>query len=347
MILPAVAAAVTVAVSVAVAFAAGAPPSRHPVACGGPRSPGALERAIDPALVDVDVDLAGGHGFAAGTGMVLTATGEVLTNNHVIDGASAITAVDVGNHRRYRVRVVGYDVGADAALLQLEGARHLRWVSFGDSGALTVGTPVAVIGNAGGAGGTPSCSTGRVTGLHRTVTASEESSGLSERLTDLIRTDAPVLFGESGGPLVVAGAAVVGMVTATTGEGAGAGGGYAIPAARARAVAERIEHGRASPQVHIGPTASLGVQVEALPSTGPSRQVVVVLAVPEAGGAHAAGLRPGDVLLSLDGRAVTSPFGLQLLLQRHRPGTPARVTWRDGYGRTRTATLILVTGPPA
>lgn len=342
-----VGAAVTVGASVAVAFAAGAPTSRRAVSCGSHRSPSALERAVDPALVDVDVDLAGGHGFAAGTGMVLTPTGEVLTNNHVIDGASAVTAVDVGNHRRYRVRVVGYDVGADTALLQLEGARHLRWVTFASSGALTVGTPVAVIGNAGGAGGTPSCGTGKVTGLHRTVTASEESSGLSERLTDLIRTDAPVLFGESGGPLVVAGAAVVGMVTATTGEGAGEGGGYAIPAARARAVADRIEQGRASPQVHIGPTASLGVEVGALPSTAPSHQLVVVLAVPPAGGAHAAGLRPGDVLLSLDGRAVTSPFDLQLLLQHHRPGTPARVTWRDGYGRTRAATVTLVAGPPA
>src|SRR4029077_1837645 len=96
------------------------------------------------------------------------------TNNHVISGATKITATDVGNGQTYTARVVGYAYGHDIAVLQLEGASGLQTVSFGDAGALKVGQSVATIGNAGGAGGTPSATGGQVVALGQSITAGDE-----------------------------------------------------------------------------------------------------------------------------------------------------------------------------
>ena len=115
---------------------------------------------VDPALVDINTDLGLEGGEGAGTGMVVTSTGEVITNNHVITGATKITATDIGNGTTYTARVVGYDYGHDIAVLQLEGASGLQMVSFGDSASLQVGKSIATIGNGGGVGGTPNAAGG-------------------------------------------------------------------------------------------------------------------------------------------------------------------------------------------
>ena len=160
----------------------------------------AIAAKVDPAVVDIDTTLAYQTATGAGAGMVVTSSGEVLTNNHVIDGATSLRVTDVGNGRTYGASVFGYDASADIAVVQLTGASHLPTVSFARARA-AIGQPVVAIGNAGGKGGTPSAVSGTVTGLDQSVAAQDELSGTTEHLSGLIATDAPIQAGDSGGPL--------------------------------------------------------------------------------------------------------------------------------------------------
>ena len=167
-------------------------------------------------------------------GMVLTSKGEVLTNNHVIEGATSISVTDVGNGVTYGAKVVGYDRTSDVAVLQLEKASGLKTVSLGNSSGVRTGQPVVGIGNAGGTGGTPSYAGGRVTALNQSITASDQGDGTSEQLTGLIETNADIQPGDSGGPLVNSGGKVVGMDTAASAgfsfqQGGSLTQGYSIP----------------------------------------------------------------------------------------------------------------------
>ena len=232
---------------------------------------------VDPGLVDVVSTLGYQDGEAAGTGMVLTSSGEVLTNNHVIDGATAIRATDIGNGRTYTAKVVGYDKTHDVAVLQLAGASGLRTVSL-SSASPRAGQKVVALGNAGGKGGTPSVVTGTVNGLGQSITASDESSGSAEQLTGLIGTDAPIQPGDSGGPLVNVYGQVIGMDTAASssasavsyqsGQPSAQTQAFAIPVTEAAAIASQIEAGTPSATGHLGGTAFLGVQVSAGTSSG-------------------------------------------------------------------------------
>ena len=170
---------------------------------------------VDPGLVDVVSTLGYQNGEAAGTGQVLTSTGEVLTNNHVIDGATSIKVRDVGNGRTYGAKVVGYDKTHDVAVLQLVNASGLTTVSLSSSGVQS-GQKVVALGNALGKGGTPSVATGKVTATGRTITASDESAANAEQLHGLIQTNAGIQPGDSGGPLVNTAGDVVGMNTAAS-----------------------------------------------------------------------------------------------------------------------------------
>ena len=122
-----------------------------------------VEAKVDPGLVDVVTTLDYGEGEAAGTGIVLTSSGEILTNNHVVEGATSIEVTDIGNGKTYTATVVGYDVTSDVAVIKLQGASGLQTASLGDSSTVAVGESVVAIGNAGGAGGTPSAAPGTVT----------------------------------------------------------------------------------------------------------------------------------------------------------------------------------------
>ncbi|HET9117522.1 MAG TPA: trypsin-like peptidase domain-containing protein, partial [Pseudonocardiaceae bacterium] len=158
--------------------------------------------SVNPAVVDINTQLGDGNGRGAGTGIVLTPSGEVLTNNHVINGATTITATDVGNGQTYPATVVGYDRSHDIAVLQLQGASGLQTASIGDSSTVAVGDQIAAIGNAGGRGGTPSAAAGTVSALDQMITVSDEFTGDSEQLAGLIQVAADVQPGDSGGPLV-------------------------------------------------------------------------------------------------------------------------------------------------
>ena len=115
---------------------------------------------------------------------MLTSTGEVLTNNHVIESATSIKVTDAGNGRTYPATVVGYDSSGDIAVLQLQGASGLRTVMLGNSSKVTVGEKVIALGNAGGRGGTPAVAAGKVTGLGESITATDQAASLPRRSRD-------------------------------------------------------------------------------------------------------------------------------------------------------------------
>jgi S1-C subfamily serine protease len=301
--------------------------------------------AAKPGVVDVETTLGLQGGAAAGTGIVLTASGEVLTNNHVIQGATTVKVVLPGTKTSWKARVVGYSVSADVAVLRLTGASGLKTVRVGDSSSLRVGQHVQAIGNARGKG-TLTHSTGMITALGRTITAGDGQS--SERLTGLIQTDASLQPGDSGGPLLDTSGRVIGIDTAATTSfvfQGSSGGGYAIPIAHALSVARQIDSGRSSTTVHVGPTAFLGIEV-GRPSAGDTPRGVPVAGVLPDSPAEKAGLGAGDTVTALDGHAVASSNALVRLLLQRRPGTTATVTWRDVSGTRRSARVTLASGPP-
>ncbi len=318
-------------------------------------SPNASDIAakVDPGLVDVYTQLAYQGEAAAGTGMVLTSTGEVLTNNHVVEGATSISVTDIGNGRTYKATVVGTDAADDVAVLKLTGASGLTTVTIGDSSAVSVGDAVVSIGNAGGVGGTPSVSIGNVTALNQSITASDGGSASSEQLTGLIETSATLQAGDSGGPLVDSSGRVVGMDTAASSTSggfqiqSGSDQNYAIPVNSALAIAKQIEQGRASSTVHIGEAAFLGVEVESADNAGASDSGAVIANVVQGSPAEQAGLAQGDVIDSLGGTAIDSPQTLSSVMSSHHPGDKVQIGWTDTSGQQHYATLTLGTGPAA
>jgi S1-C subfamily serine protease len=302
--------------------------------------------SAEAGVVVVETNLALQNSAGAATGMVLTPSGEVLTNNHVIRGATTIRVTVPASRRTYRARVVGYSVAADVAVLRLAGASGLQTVSLGDSSRLRVGQQVTAVGNAGGTS-TLTRASGRIIGLGRTITASDDQGGV-ERLTGLIETTAQLRPGDSGGPLLDAARRVIGMDTAaSTGFvfRSGANEGFAIPIARALTIRKQISAGRASGSVHIGATALLGVRVGSADGLGSAPGVLVTGVVPGSP-AERAGLEPDDVITVVDGRAVQSPQALTALILRHAPGDAVRVAWSDAFGDDHAARVTLASGPP-
>jgi len=299
---------------------------------------------IDPAIVDVTTTLGYQGAKAAGTGIVLTSTGEILTNHHVVQGATSISVTDIGNGRTYSGNVVGYDASEDIAVIQLNEASGLKTATLGDSSKLSIGQDVIAVGNAGGVGGTPTESQGAITALDRTIIASDDN-GSSEQLTGLIQTSARLISGDSGGPLVDSSAHVVGVDTAGSNRfsfrNANAGG-FAIPINRAVAIARQITSGHSSATVHIGPSAFLGVQIQPSEDGTPGADVAGTVS-----GSTAArvGLSRGDVITSLAGKDVTSPTDLSSIMQQHHPGDRLTIGWTDQSGRSRSATVTLASGP--
>jgi S1-C subfamily serine protease len=298
---------------------------------------------VDPALVDIDTDLGLEDGAAAGTGMVVTSSGEVITNNHVITGATKITATDTGNGTTYTAHVVGYDYSQDIAVLQLEGASGLKTVSFGDSGSLQVGQSIATIGNAGGVGGTPSAAGGRVSALDQSITAGDEVDGGQEDLSGLIQLEGDLQPGDSGGPLVNSSGEVLGMDTAASSTfqfQSSANQAYAIPISLVQTIAGEIVSGQASSTLHIGATGLLGVSLQDQSDEGAEVENVLP-GTPAA----TSGLTAGDVITALDGHSITSPTSLTELMLEQHPGDSVRITWETQGGAQQSATVTLATGP--
>src|SRR6202167_5993548 len=326
---------------------------------------------VDPALVDIVSTDSLQQETSAGTGIVLTSNGEILTNNHVIDGATAIKVTDIGNGKTYTAAVVGYDATQDVAVIQLQNASGLTIASLGNSSSVQTGDTVVALGNAEGKGGTPSVATGTVTALNQSITASDELSGVNEQLTGLIEDNADIPPRDSGGSLVNSYGEVIGMDTAApsgyqfqspSGQGsAGAEQAYAIPINEALSLAKQIEAGTTSADVHIGATAFLGVEIQSASqssgnggfggssgSGGQSTSAGVTVAGTLAGSpAATAGLAEGDEITALAGQSVTTPEDVAHALVKYHPGDSISITWLDQSGQSHTANLTLATGPAA
>ena len=318
---------------------------------GIPSTMDSVAAKVAPAVVDVNttVESGGREGQAAGTGMILTSNGEVLTNHHVVAGATRIEVVTAGGHS-YGASVIGVDTGHDVALLQLSGASHLPTVTFATSSP-AVGERVIAIGNAFGQGGSPTVTQGSITGLDRSITATD-GAGSSEQLDGLLEMDASISPGDSGGPLVDLSGKVVGMITA------GDSGrfrqtstdGYAVPASTARDSVSQIRSGNAGPTIIIGKAGYIGVQVQDLDADAAARlgygvsSGVLVVGVVAGSPAAGAGIGANAVITAVNGQQVTSVDSLGSLLHPHRPGEHVDVTWVDAQG-THTASLTLTSGP--
>src|SRR5215472_12870311 len=329
----------------------------------GPSNAASIASRVAPGLVDINITVDYGQARAAGTGMVLTPDGEVLTNNHVINGATSISVTDVGNGKTYRARVAGYDASKDVAVLQLSGASNLQTVTVDRSPDVSVGTQVVGIGNAGGTGGEPSYAGGTVTATGQSITASDDLSGTSEQLTGMIATNANVQAGDSGGPLVNASGQVIGMDTAGSQTSQFAsqqtGDGFAVPIGVATGIATQILDGHSGGGVHVGPTAFLGVKIgqssSGVPGSGfgnggtpASGSGVPISGVVSGGPAAKAGLKGGDVITSVGGHPVGSQSSLRhVMVNDLVPGQSVTVNYTARSGQQKSATVVLTTGPPA
>ena len=353
-------------------------------------NPAAIQDKVEPGLVDIISTLRYNSETADGTGMILSSSGLVLTNNHVIDGATNVIAslvTDAG--KKYQARVVGYDDTDDVALLQLVGASGLTTVKFGNSAQVRLGTKVLALGNAEGRGGvTPA--QGIINALNRSIQASDEGSDSTEDLNHMLQTDAPIQQGDSGGALANNAGRVIGMITAAnTSTSSQSGGtlGFAIPINSALSIARQIAGGKASSTVYIGLPGFLGVEVADSSSASPRQQAsdeeqsgggvnragnragnqaacqntnqqlnIPASIAPAASGAlilgvlcgtpaQATGLAPGDVILSVDGQAVTTPGSLSGITAKYHPGVVVSVRWEGIGGARHTTSMTLTSGP--
>lgn len=313
-----------------------------------PLDQSALLSQVVPGLVDINTTLGYQGAAGAGTGIILDPEGDVLTNNHVIEGATDITAVSLANSQSYPVDVLGFDRANDIAVVRLRGAGGLPTANIGRSADLVVGDPIAAIGNSNGTGGAPSYAPGTVTQLGASVRASDESGGGSRELFDLIRVAAAIRPGDSGGPLVNGSGQVVGVTVAATLNyrmgGVSGNEGFAIPIDRALGIANQIRSGAPSPSVHLGDTAFIGVGIADAPPLGGPAGAVVRQVLPDTP-AGQVGLRAGDVITSVDGLPVNSAADLSNIMDQRRPGNTITLNWVDRFGNPRSAPVLLAKGP--
>jgi S1-C subfamily serine protease len=346
---------------------------------GGSTLNSTVAAKVEPGMVDIISRARFQQEVFEGTGMVLSASGLVLTNNHVVEGATRVTVILVSNGQRYPAQVVGVDPSQDVALLKIAGASGLKTVQVGNSSQVKLGTPVVALGNAEGQGGPPTVTNGIITALHRTITASDAGTGTGETLHDMLQTNAPIVEGDSGGPLANAAGQVIGMDTAAN--------------TQALAIARQMAAGHASRTIQLGQPAFLGIEIatgahnSASTAASPAQQlqefqqaasassflgggvntnhgclvansvapVPARIAPVRAGAligavfcgepASRAGMEGGAVIVSVDGRAVTTPASLTTIISGFHPGNTISVTWVAPNGQRHTSSLTLAAGP--
>jgi serine protease Do len=281
---------------------------------------------VQPGVVSIRTDL------GAGTGMILTPDGEVLTNDHVIKGASVIRVTLFGQSTPRTATVLGSDQGNDVALLKISGAVNLPTVTLGDSDSLEVGDNLVAIGNALNLPGGPTVTTGIVSAKGRTL----DDPALPE---NLIQTDAAINPGNSGGPLVNSDGDVVGMNTLVAQNL-----GFAIAVNTIKPLLGQLAKGVTSSPAYLG--AGLTTLTPAL-----ARQFNVdathgaMLSLVQPGGpAAAAGLEQYDVITNFNFVDVSSDIGLLSLIATYRPGEAVSVVFSRGQS-SRTASVTLGARP--
>ncbi|MGC0366958.1 S1-C subfamily serine protease [Rhodococcus sp. 27YEA15] len=310
-----------------------------------PLPPEEITARVIPTVVTITATA--GFTTTAGTGIVLSPDGVVLTNHHVISGASDISAVNLSNGLIYDVDVLGYDSVHDLAVLRLGGASDLPVAVVGTSATLRRGDTVTAIGNAEG-GGVAVPAPGTVTNLGVTVDTRNSTTGSRNQLKGMVEVDADIRPGDSGGPLVNSVAEVVGVNSAGNAvsertDTSPAPQSYAIPIDDAMTVVDQVLGGQSTETVRVGPTPVLGVAVKdhRNPPTGAE-----VVAVNYDSPAEHLGLTKGSVITSFAANPVASSADLTRVMSTHRPGDRIDVNWLDADGVARSGSLILVPGPP-
>lgn len=291
-------------------------------------------------VVNITTTLDYGTGEAAGTGMVLTSDGRILTNNHVVDGATSIKVEVISTGRTYTAKVVGTSPTNDVAVLQLENASGLQTVTTSDSSSVSVGDAVTGVGNAGNEAGT-SAAEGKVTATDQEITASDAaSSSDSEKLTGLIETNADIQSGDSGGPLYDSDGKVIGIDTAAQTDQAGnTTAGYAIPINHALQIAQQIVSGVDNDTIHQGLPAFLGIQMS-------TRNGSPTVAGTVSGSAAAkAGITQGSTITAIGRTKVSTSTQISAAIQKYSPGDSVRITWTDAGGTSHSTTVTLGEGP--
>jgi S1-C subfamily serine protease len=328
-----------------------AAPPPPPPAPPTPLDAAELSARIVPTIVTLTAT--SGALTTAGTGIVLSSDGLVLTNHHVVDGAADVDAIAMADGALYDADVLGYDRFRDVAVLRLHGADGLPVAPLGRSAELRLNDAVTAIGNAEGRGVAVSAP-GFVTGTDESVVARNSNDGSRNRLTGMIEVDADIRPGDSGGPLVDAFGNVVGISTAgNTGMRPDPTDAstdvsvpiesYALPIDDAIAIADQVRSGVGTATVHVGPTALLGVAVT---DAGRTQDGAKVVAVGISSPAEQAEVVRGDVIVSWDGRPIRSQSDLTVEMTNRRPGDHVEIGWIDADGQRRTAVVVLAEGTP-
>jgi S1-C subfamily serine protease len=279
-------------------------------------------------------------GEAAGSGLVLDASGVVLTNYHVVEGSTSVKVTVATTGDTYDAKVIGHDQAADVALLQLDGASDLATVNLDDDGDPAVSDEVTAVGNAQGQGFL-SASTGSVVALDQSIDTQSEGTVAGEHLTGLIETNAYVVGGYSGGALLDDEGEVVGITTAASSGGETQS--YAVPIDDALDIAQQIEDGSSSDGVQVGASAYLGIAISQ-DAAGTSGGVQVGQ-VQSGGAAAEAGIEAGATITGIDGTSITSYDVLKSTLATYQPGDSVTLRWKDTSGSTHSAQVELDESP--
>jgi len=314
----------------------------------------AITRKVSPAVVDINtvIQTASGSAAAAGTGLIITSSGDVLTNNHVVEGSVSVKVTIQGKSGTYPATVLGVDPTDDIAVIHINGVSGLPTVTIADSSTVQVGDTIYALGNALGLGGAPRVTKGSVTALDQTITASDNGAQ-AEQLTGMIQSDAEISPGDSGGALVNSAGQVVGVITAGEAQGFRSSSttiAFAIPSSKAVDIANRILAGQAGNGVFIGPVGYLGVSVQTLDASSAAQlglsvsSGAYVRTVVAGSPAERAGITAGSVITRVNSAVVDSATALGDALHQYKPGDQVKITWISGNA-THTATVTLISGP--
>jgi S1-C subfamily serine protease len=313
-----------------------------------------ITRRVSPAIVDINtvIQTASGSAAAAGTGLIITSSGDVITNNHVVEGSVSIRVSIQGKSGTYTATVIGVDPTDDVAMIHVNGVSGLPTVTIADSSTVKVGDTIYALGNALGLGGAPRVTQGIVTALDQTITASDNGAQ-AEQLTGMIQSDAEISPGDSGGALVNSAGQVIGIITAGQAQGFRSNSttiAFAIPSSKAVDIANRILAGQAGNGIYIGPVGYLGVSVQTLDATSAAQlglsvsSGAYVRAVVAGSPAEHAGITPGSVITRVNSALVDTANALGDALHQYKPGDQVKITWISG-STTHTANVTLTSGP--
>lgn len=278
---------------------------------------------------------------AAGTGMILSSNGYILTNNHVIADSTSITVTVQSTDKTYKATVVGSDTNGDVAVLRLVGASGLTPVKFAAAEKVTVGQSIYSVGNAEGTGRLVTA-VGTVGAVDQDLTIGSDDGSSAEHLTGMLELESDVVSGDSGGALFDSSGKVIGMVTAAS-SGSEPVTGDALNIAQVLKIADAIRSGATSSDIQYATPAFVGINIAETPTTT-TPGVPVASTFPGMPAADA-GIVEGDTITSVNGVAVTTATGLSADIRSFKVGSKVTIAWVDAEGAAHSAVVTLVAGP--